>query len=752
MGTNPDSTSQISRYVASPTTILVDSSDEYTLRNLPEGVQVSLEQSLIAVVGQPIVLPQSSSLPGGFVGKIVSIGSDGRTLNLKQAPLNHAFDFVEVSIPDLSEIADTAESSTANEIDGNHLMSTRETRTLNFDGCNLGLSTSDFIEIQDPQFDVSGSFNLVLNNGIFTSTGNSQASILIDTDLTITAKVNIEAKLDKSFTCGVPLPTIVRNFQTGYVPMMLRFKPEAELELAGNVDFKIEDLELTAGYEGTAYIPFSLSESPTVTATSLLDLSWSSPTLEASMSAGVRLGGTLSLGPGVGSDSAGVQAGLSGKVSPLILETEISIGTNVPLCLETFVGSEMDLEIFAAAWLTGYELESAISLFNERKPYGPSSGWWNQNFPAGCEFSNTTDPDPPEDPEQYSDWSSVALGDYHGCGIKMAGELWCWGQNFAAQLGIGNTLDRPKPSRVGDDDDWLEISAGNAETCGIRAEGELWCWGSNSDGELGLGDTDQRLTPTRVGTESDWTSISIIGSTHTCGIRAEGELWCWGWNSDGQLGLGDTDQRLTPTRVGTESDWTSISIENDSSCGIRAEGELWCWGSNIVPAMGIGFWPLIPSPVRIESDSDWEDVSLGSDHWCALKLTGEIWCWGSNSNGQLGTGDLDERLYLTQVGESSDWMHLSASGVRTCAIRSNGGLWCWGYNGDGGLGTGTIGGQQKEPIHIEPSSSWQNFSTENSHSCGIRMSNQLWCWGYLTTDNLIPIYQQSPKQPQRIPD
>ena len=73
--------------------------------------------------------------------------------------------------------------------------------------------------------------------------------------------------------------------------------------------------------------------------------------------------------------------------------------------------------------------------------------------------------------------------------------------------------------------------------------------GDNGPGQLGLGDEEERLVPTQVGTAVDWAKVST-GSTHTCGVRTDHTLWCWGNNYTGQLGLGDEEDRLVPTQVG----------------------------------------------------------------------------------------------------------------------------------------------------------------------------------------------------------
>ena len=95
---------------------------------------------------------------------------------------------------------------------------------------------------------------------------------------------------------------------------------------------------------------------------------------------------------------------------------------------------------------------------------------------------------------------------------------------------------------------WRNVSGGFSHTCGVRTDQSLWCWGFNFHGQLGLGDRSHRRMPTRVGTDANWALVTP-GGDHTCGVRTNRSLWCWGRNADGQLGLGDLTNRRLPKRV-----------------------------------------------------------------------------------------------------------------------------------------------------------------------------------------------------------
>ena len=198
---------------------------------------------------------------------------------------------------------------------------------------------------------------------------------------------------------------------------------------------------------------------------------------------------------------------------------------------------------------------------------------------------------------------------------------------------------------------WAQVSTGAWHTCGVRRNRSLWCWGGNFEGQLGMGDTASRLVPTRVGTDADWARI-MTGGTSTCGIRTDGSLWCWGQNEDGQLGLGDTNWRLVPTRVGTDTDWARVSPGNRHTCGIRTDRSLWCWGRNWQGQLGLGVSePNRQVPTRVGTDTDWARVgATGWEHTCGIRTDRSLWCWGDNPRGGLGLGDTTDRLVPTRVG------------------------------------------------------------------------------------------------------
>jgi len=256
-----------------------------------------------------------------------------------------------------------------------------------------------------------------------------------------------------------------------------------------------------------------------------------------------------------------------------------------------------------------------------------------------------------------SDWAAVSAGDFHAVALKKDGTLWAWGFNYYGELGLGDTHDRDAPTQVGSASNWAAVSANDYSTLALKKDGTLWSWGMNDYGQLGLGtaDTNAHPTPTQVGSASDWAAVSPSGAWSTLALKKDGTLWAWGFNSKGQLGLGDTVDRLTPTEVGSTSGWAAVSAGFGHTLAIKKDGTLWSWGVNDFGQLGRGTADTNahPTPTQVGSTSGWAAVSAGYGHALAIKKDGTLWAWGLNVDGELGLSDTAERDVPTEVGGGS---------------------------------------------------------------------------------------------------
>lgn len=276
-------------------------------------------------------------------------------------------------------------------------------------------------------------------------------------------------------------------------------------------------------------------------------------------------------------------------------------------------------------------------------------------------------------------FTSLALGEHHSCALSADAAVFCWGDNSRGQL--GRRTAGPEPAASGVPGRVIALTSGHAHACAILQDRSLWCWGDSAESQLGLGVYDTYLSdPAQVGTERDWQSVSAAQG-HTCGIRANGVLLCWGRNTAAQLGIGDTSivNSGTPTRVSGPDGWLGISLGQDGSCGIRSPGTLWCWGDNHSGQLGETAGTLA-SPVQLGSDTDWQVVDTGTFHSCGLRSGGRLYCWGRNIEGQLGLGRTSEQEPITAIEPAQRFSQIAVGRFHTSVLGSDGRILCAGRN------------------------------------------------------------------------
>lgn len=339
-----------------------------------------------------------------------------------------------------------------------------------------------------------------------------------------------------------------------------------------------------------------------------------------------------------------------------------------------------------------------------------------------------------------TNWNTITSGDTNVCAIRdsstaaptVTGGLWCWGGNDYGQVGDGTFNTELLPIRIGAASDWSTVDAGNSHTCGIRA-GSLYCWGAGADFRTGIASIDDTTVPTRVGSVSTWSKVSA-GYRSSCAIRTNGTLWCWGANTQGQLGI--PAYRTTPGATPALTDVAQVSAGHGASCAVKTDQTLWCWGSNATGLLSDGTYLDSQVPVQIGVASNWASVSVGgqiddfgtpADYACAIKTTGTLWCWGDDTYGQLGINSTAPTDTPTQVGALTTWTAVSAGAATTCGI-AGGALTCWGAGGAGQIGNNDVV-NKLTPTAVSGGGTWASVSMGDQQACAIRTAGSLWCWG-----------------------
>lgn len=284
---------------------------------------------------------------------------------------------------------------------------------------------------------------------------------------------------------------------------------------------------------------------------------------------------------------------------------------------------------------------------------------------------------------------------------------------------------------------WKQASGGGYHTCGVTLSGRAYCWGGDPVGQLGNGPGHTAsLVPSQVaGAATDWTAISAGGQT-TCALKTTGRLFCWGDDSLGQMGDGNGRRsRNVPVEVaGGASDWASVSVGSTSACATKVSGRLYCWGADTFGALGNGGTNQARNtPVEVAgAATNWSEVSVGSEHACARRTTGRLFCWGSDREGQVGDGpSLVNRTSPTPVASGgTSWATLSAGFRHTCGVRTTHELFCWGDDDAAQLGApGQDTVDRPVPTEVVGNTTDWSSVTGGGGTCARKTDNRVFCWG-----------------------
>jgi alpha-tubulin suppressor-like RCC1 family protein len=310
-------------------------------------------------------------------------------------------------------------------------------------------------------------------------------------------------------------------------------------------------------------------------------------------------------------------------------------------------------------------------------------------------------------------------------------QIWAWGNNICGQIGDGTTFPRCSPVReVSLSTDWCELSSGFSHNAAIKTSGQLWVWGCNSSyTSLGDGTNINRCSPVReISSSTNWCQVSA-GRAHTSAIKNNGELWSWGAGNNRQIGDGTNESRCSPVReFCSATDWCQTSAGHTHNAAVKTSGQIWSWGANEYGQLGIGTATTRCSPVReFCSATDWCQVTA-TRQTIAIKTSGELWAWGQNNCGMIGDGTNTSRCSpVREISSSTDWCQASAGYFHSAAIKTSGQLWSWGV-GCGVLANST--NQSFQPIREQSlSTNWCQVNAGRTHSAAIKTSGQLWSWG-----------------------
>ncbi|MDB6021948.1 MAG: rcc, partial [Pedosphaera sp.] len=322
-----------------------------------------------------------------------------------------------------------------------------------------------------------------------------------------------------------------------------------------------------------------------------------------------------------------------------------------------------------------------------------------------------------------------------------------WGSNVEGKLGNNQTsvdyndtshdsflpLKIHGPGNVGYLNSIVAISAGEGHNTALRADGTVWTWGRNAEGQLGIGSTNDSYTPVQVSGLSNVVAISARGY-HGLALKSDGTVWGWGYNQYGQLGIGSTAVTLAPAQVIGLTNPATISAGYTTSLALMSNGTVRVWGTGRKGELGQGsFGDHSYSPIQVTGLSNVISVSASFQEPEALKSDGTIWMWGWNNYGQLGNGTTNDTNFPGQVLNLANMVFAGATGDRdNCAIRADHTIWTWGRNLNGQLGLGTADALVHTlPVQVPAfgNATVTMVQTPDWHSLALESDGTLWGWG-----------------------
>jgi alpha-tubulin suppressor-like RCC1 family protein len=297
----------------------------------------------------------------------------------------------------------------------------------------------------------------------------------------------------------------------------------------------------------------------------------------------------------------------------------------------------------------------------------------------------------------------VSVGDYSTCAILQGGKLKCWGLNSNGQLGDGTTDDRHVPTQVeGLTSGVVGVSVGEYHACARLKSGKVKCWGNNTYGEIGNGTSGNEYPrPKLVNNIENATQISA-GLYYSCATVNE-KAKCWGYNSSGQLGDGTTDSRHKPTQVyGLDNGVKRVIAGYYTTCAIIKQGKLKCWGNNTYGETGTGESATEYHRPKQVVGMTGGVSSVDTDYYftCAVQ-NGKAKCFGHNDTYQLGNGTTDDSDVPRTVSTLTENVRdVDISFYTGCALLKNGAAKCWGWNGEGEVGIDSIDDEVPTPTRV----------------------------------------------------
>ena len=339
----------------------------------------------------------------------------------------------------------------------------------------------------------------------------------------------------------------------------------------------------------------------------------------------------------------------------------------------------------------------------------------------------------------------VAHGRRHGCAVEADGTVWCWGDNGSGQLGNGTQNSSLTPVQVamaqgGPLTDATRVSAGKDHTCALRSDGTVWCWGSGDSGRLGNGATNDSPTAVQVTVDATQEPLADVadfqvGDCFSCARTQDRRVLCWGCGGGGRLGNSATGNQSRAVPVVLAAGGAPLdSVEQIGAavqaCALRDDDTVLCWGPNNQGEVGDGTTGAATAAVQVLTDS--KHIAVGRRTTCAARNDGSVFCWGDSWRGRAGDGGPSPIQIVQRSGAPFTGAAALTVGSVSCALTDDTQAWCWGTSNYGQTGNGT-GAPTPAPVlrpeGDQPLSDVVRLVAGYAHVCAFLADGGLLCWG-----------------------
>jgi hypothetical protein len=285
-----------------------------------------------------------------------------------------------------------------------------------------------------------------------------------------------------------------------------------------------------------------------------------------------------------------------------------------------------------------------------------------------------------------TNWINIAAGQSHNLAIKSDGTLWTWGESVQARHGPMTRLYAPVPAAPGND--WKQAAAGGIHSVAIKRDGTLWAWGNNWAGSVGIESTDGSSVPVQVGSATNWTRV-WAGILETVALQSDGSLWYWGENPNPAFDQG-AGQIFAPMQINPDTNWVDVGFGVNTVFAIKADGTLWAWGRQAHAYTGASDQAQDAIPTRVGTDSDWRTLSASAGWWCLglTKKDGSLWLMDASEGKPNGPHSPYKPVQFRRVEFHKDCVvytggavHAAAPGVHGTigvVLTREGEVWTWG--------------------------------------------------------------------------